>query len=162
MFGYSCTRICWRYLIFGTRNRPDGYLPTNAKQSPHTRRSCSLYQSKKKSCLGRLLMNIPFDAYETIIGFECHVQLSTASKLFSSGANKYKAAPNSLLDIVDAGLPGVLPVLNKRVVEFAVKLGVALNCEIHAKSIFARKHYFYPDLPKGYQISQFDRPICEH
>jgi aspartyl-tRNA(Asn)/glutamyl-tRNA(Gln) amidotransferase subunit B len=107
-------------------------------------------------------MNIPFDAYETIIGFECHVQLSTASKLFSSGANKYKAAPNSLLDIVDAGLPGVLPVLNKRVVEFAVKLGVALNCEIHAKSIFARKHYFYPDLPKGYQISQFDRPICEH
>lgn len=107
-------------------------------------------------------MNIPFDSYETVIGFECHVQLSTAAKLFSKGANRYGSAPNSLIDVVDAGLPGVLPVINKKAVEFAIKLGLALSCEINRESIFARKHYFYPDLPKGYQISQFDRPICEH
>jgi len=107
-------------------------------------------------------MNIPFDAYETIIGFECHVQLNTRSKLFSRGPNIFGAAPNTLVDIVDAGLPGVLPVLNKSAVEDAIFLGLALSCEINRESIFARKHYFYPDLPKGYQISQFDKPICEH
>ncbi|HXW53652.1 MAG TPA: Asp-tRNA(Asn)/Glu-tRNA(Gln) amidotransferase subunit GatB [Myxococcota bacterium] len=107
-------------------------------------------------------MNIPFESYETVIGFECHVQLSTAAKLFSKGANLYGAPPNSLLDVVDAGLPGVLPVINKKAVEYAVKLGLAVSCQINRTSIFARKHYFYPDLPKGYQISQFDRPICEH
>lgn len=107
-------------------------------------------------------MNIPFDSYEMVIGLECHVQLSTLSKLFSKGENRFGAAPNSLIDVVDAGLPGVLPVINKRAVEFAIKLGKALSCRINHESIFARKHYFYPDLPKGYQISQFDRPICEH
>jgi aspartyl-tRNA(Asn)/glutamyl-tRNA(Gln) amidotransferase subunit B len=107
-------------------------------------------------------VSIPFDSYETVIGFECHVQLLTASKLFSSGANVYGAPCNSLVDVVDAGLPGVLPVVNKKVVEFAVKLGLALSCTINRESVFARKHYFYPDLPKGYQISQFDKPICEH
>lgn len=107
-------------------------------------------------------MNIPFDAYETVIGFECHVQLSTASKLFSKGPNIFGHSPNSLVDIVDAGLPGVLPTLNEKAVLFAIKLGLALSCEIRRESIFSRKHYFYPDLPKGYQISQFDKPICEN
>lgn len=107
-------------------------------------------------------MNIPFDSYEIVIGFECHVQLSTASKLFSFGANLYGAPPNSLIDVVDAGLPGVLPVINQKAVLFAVKLGLATGCQINKESIFARKHYFYPDLPKGYQISQFDKPICEN
>jgi|SRR5579871_5766168 len=107
-------------------------------------------------------MNVPFDSYETVVGFECHVQLSTAAKLFSKGANRYGAPPNSLIDVVDAGLPGVLPVINKRVVEYAIRLGLALSCQINRESIFSRKHYFYPDLPKGYQISQYDRPICEH
>lgn len=107
-------------------------------------------------------MNIPFDSYEVVIGFECHVQLSTASKLFSSGENRYGCPPNTLLDVVDAGLPGVLPVLNQKVLEYAIRLGVALSCEIKPESVFARKHYFYPDLPKGYQISQFDKPICEN
>lgn len=107
-------------------------------------------------------MSIPFDAYEMVIGFECHVQLSTASKLFSPGPNRYGEAPNSLVDIVDAGLPGVLPVINKKAVEFAIKLGLATGCSINRQSVFARKHYFYPDLPKGYQISQFDKPICEN
>lgn len=107
-------------------------------------------------------MSIPFDSYDTVIGFECHVQLSTKSKLFSTGPNKFGSSPNSLLDVVDAGLPGVLPVLNKQVVESAIRLGLALSCTINHKSIFSRKHYFYPDLPKGYQISQFDKPICEN
>jgi aspartyl-tRNA(Asn)/glutamyl-tRNA(Gln) amidotransferase subunit B len=107
-------------------------------------------------------MTIPFDAYESVIGFECHVQLNTCSKLFSSGPNKFGAAPNVLLDIVDAGLPGVLPSLNKQAVESAISLGLALNCQIRRESVFSRKHYFYPDLPKGYQISQFDLPICEN
>lgn len=107
-------------------------------------------------------MNHPFDSYEMVLGFECHVQLKTVSKLFSSGPNVFGAAPNSALHIVDAGLPGVLPTLNKNVVDFAIKLGLALGCTINRESVFARKHYFYPDLPKGYQISQFDKPICEH
>ncbi len=107
-------------------------------------------------------MNIPFDAYEMVIGFEIHIQLSTASKLFSKGRNQYGAPPNSLIDVVDAGLPGVLPVFNKRVLEYAIRLGLATGCTINRESVFARKHYFYPDLPKGYQISQFDKPICEH
>lgn len=107
-------------------------------------------------------MTIRFDSYETVIGFECHVQLATASKLFSKGPNLFGQLPNSLVDIVDAGLPGVLPSLNQKAVEFAIKLGLALSCEIRKESIFSRKHYFYPDLPKGYQISQFDKPICEN
>lgn len=107
-------------------------------------------------------MNVPFDSYETVIGFECHVQLLTRSKLFSSGPNAFGAPCNTLVDVVDAGLPGVLPVINKKAVEFAIKLGTALGCTINRESVFSRKHYFYPDLPKGYQISQFDKPICEH
>src|SRR6202166_687865 len=107
-------------------------------------------------------MNTPFDAYEPVIGFECHVQLSSNTKLFSRGANMYGKAPNSLVDIVDAGLPGGLPTLNAKAVEFAIRLGLALNCDIRRESVFSRKHYFYPDLPKGYQISQFDKPICEN
>lgn len=107
-------------------------------------------------------MNIPFDAYETIVGFECHVQLNTRSKLFSSGPNVFGASPNMLVDIVDVGLPGVLPTLNKGAVNDAIRLGLSLSCEIRHESIFSRKHYFYPDLPKGYQISQFDKPICEN
>lgn len=107
-------------------------------------------------------MNISFDDYETVIGFECHVQLMTNSKLFSSGKNSFGHPCNSIVDVVDAGLPGVLPVLNKKTVDFAIKLGLALGCSIRRESVFSRKHYFYPDLPKGYQISQFDKPICEN
>lgn len=107
-------------------------------------------------------MSIPFEAYESVIGFECHVQLNTRSKLFSAGPNVFGAAPNVLVDVVDAGLPGVLPTINKAAVESAIRLGLALSCEIREESIFSRKHYFYPDLPKGYQISQFDQPICEN
>jgi aspartyl-tRNA(Asn)/glutamyl-tRNA(Gln) amidotransferase subunit B len=90
-----------------------------------------------------------------------HVQLSTKSKIFSNASAAYGGEPNEFIDPVTLGLPGALPVTNKHVVEFAIMLGLATNCEIRRFNRFARKHYFYPDLPKGYQISQFDEPICE-
>jgi len=99
--------------------------------------------------------------YETVIGLEVHVQLSTRSKIFSNASAAYGGEPNEFIDPVTLGLPGALPVTNKRAVEFAIMLGLATNCEIRRFNRFARKHYFYPDLPKGYQISQFDEPICE-
>src|ERR1700746_349296 len=98
--------------------------------------------------------------YEPVIGLEVHVQLPTASKAFWGCANKFGSEPNTNICPVCLGLPGSLPVLNARAVEFAVLASLALNCEVHERSIFARKNYFYPDLPKGYQISQFDKPLA--
>ncbi len=105
-------------------------------------------------------MTSPFDLYEVVIGIECHVQLLTNTKLFSSAKNHYGDAPNTNVDILDIALPGTLPVLNEKAVDYALRLGFALGCQISHTSVFARKHYFYPDLPKGYQISQYDKPIC--
>jgi len=102
----------------------------------------------------------PFSNYDVAIGLECHVQLRTKTKLFSPAKNHYGDAPNLNVDVVDIGLPGVLPTLNKEAVAFAARLGFALDCAINKRSVFARKHYFYPDLPKGYQISQHNEPIC--
>ena len=99
--------------------------------------------------------------YETVIGLEVHVQLSTKSKIFCTSSTEFGAEANEFVDPVTMGLPGCLPVLNKKVVEYAIMLGLAMNCEIRKFNRFARKHYFYPDLPKGYQISQYDEPICE-
>ncbi|NET33172.1 MAG: Asp-tRNA(Asn)/Glu-tRNA(Gln) amidotransferase subunit GatB [Cyanothece sp. SIO1E1] len=100
--------------------------------------------------------------YETIIGLETHCQLSTQTKIFSNSSTAFGAAPNSHIDPICMGLPGVLPVLNQKVLEYAVKAGLALNCQIAPYSKFDRKQYFYPDLPKNYQISQYDLPIAEH
>lgn len=100
--------------------------------------------------------------FETVIGLEVHVQLATASKIFSTASASFGGEPNQYIDPVTFALPGSLPVLNKKVVEYATMIGLALNCEIRRFNRFARKHYYYPDLPKGYQISQFDEPICEH
>jgi len=100
--------------------------------------------------------------YETIIGLEVHAQLATDSKIFAPSATTAGQEPNTLIDPVTLGLPGCLPVLNKRVVDFALKLGLATDCEIAKVSVFSRKHYLYPDLPKGYQISQYDKPLCQH
>ncbi len=97
--------------------------------------------------------------WETVIGLEIHTQLATRSKIFSGAPTAYGAAPNTQACAVDLGLPGVLPVLNAEVVNMAIKFGLAINAEIAPLSVFARKNYFYPDLPKGYQISQYELPI---
>ena len=99
--------------------------------------------------------------FEPVIGLEVHVQLLTASKIFCSCSTRFGAPPNSNVCPVCLGMPGVLPVLNRKAVEFAVLASMALNCRINETSIFARKNYFYPDLPKGYQISQYDKPLAE-
>jgi aspartyl-tRNA(Asn)/glutamyl-tRNA(Gln) amidotransferase subunit B len=105
---------------------------------------------------------MPVRDFQPVIGLEVHAQLLTASKIFCSCSTQFGAAPNANTCPVCLGLPGVLPVLNRRVVEFAVRAGLALECEIRRTSVWSRKNYFYPDLPKGYQISQYDLPICEH
>jgi aspartyl-tRNA(Asn)/glutamyl-tRNA(Gln) amidotransferase subunit B len=97
--------------------------------------------------------------WETVIGLEIHAQLSTKSKIFSGSATSYGAAPNSQANLVDLAYPGVLPVLNQEAVRMAVKFGLAIGATICERSVFARKNYFYPDLPKGYQISQYELPI---
>jgi aspartyl-tRNA(Asn)/glutamyl-tRNA(Gln) amidotransferase subunit B len=100
--------------------------------------------------------------YEAVIGLETHCQLSTQTKIFSGSSTHFDAPPNTNIDPVCMGLPGVLPVLNEKVLEYSVKAGLALNCEIATYSKFDRKQYFYPDLPKNYQISQYDLPIAKN
>ena len=99
---------------------------------------------------------------EVVIGLEVHAQLLTQSKMFCGCTTAFGAAPNTQTCPVCLGMPGVLPVINRKAVEFAIRTGLALHCTVAPQNRFARKNYFYPDLPKGYQISQYELPICEH
>src|SRR5579872_7496538 len=99
--------------------------------------------------------------WETVIGLEVHAQLATKSKIFSGASTAFGAEPNTQACAIDLGFPGVLPVLNAEVVRMAIRLGLGINAEIAKKSVFARKNYFYPDLPKGYQISQYELPVVK-
>ena len=100
--------------------------------------------------------------YELVVGLEVHAELSTKTKIFCSCETSYGAEPNTHICPVCTGMPGALPVLNEKVVEYAVKAGLATNCSISENSKNDRKNYFYPDLPKSYQISQFDKPLCNN
>lgn len=100
------------------------------------------------------------NAYEAVMGLEIHAQLLTKTKIFDQVPNSFGESENEMVGPVSAGLPGALPVLNEKAVQLAVRAGLALNCQVNRRSVFSRKNYFYPDLPKGYQISQFDEPIC--
>ncbi len=102
-----------------------------------------------------------YRGYEAVIGIEIHVQLNTHSKMFCSDSTQFDAGDNENTSPVSVGMPGTLPVVNKKAIEYSIKTGLALGCKIRPKSVFARKNYFYPDLPKGYQISQYDLPLCE-
>ena len=102
-----------------------------------------------------------YKGYEAVIGLEIHAQLKTQSKIFCADATEFNAGDNENTSPVSIGMPGTLPVINARAIELSVKTGLALGCKIQKKSIFARKNYFYPDLPKGYQISQYDQPLCK-
>lgn len=101
-----------------------------------------------------------YNDYEAVIGLEIHAQLFTSTKIFATASTKFGDGDNDQVTPVCAGMPGTLPVLNKHAVDLAIKTGLALNCTINKESVFSRKQYFYPDLPKGYQISQYDKPIC--
>ena len=100
------------------------------------------------------------DAYETVIGLECHVELATRTKMFCGCLNAFGAPPNTHVCPVCLGHPGSMPVPNEKAIEYILRIGLALDCEIAPHSLFHRKNYFYPDMPKNFQISQYDLPIC--
>ncbi|CAL5347517.1 hypothetical protein CsSME_00033845 [Camellia sinensis var. sinensis] len=136
-------------LFYCTMKSTQTQIATHEKQEPQLKVST---QSKRLDKISK--------DFEAVIGIETHVQLSTITKAFCSCAYNYGSQPNTTVCPICMGLPGALPVLNSKVIEFAVKLGLALNCKLSLNSKFDRKQYFYPDLPKGYQISQFDVPIA--
>src|SRR5512137_1587309 len=104
----------------------------------------------------------PRDEFEPVIGLEVHAQMLTNSKAFCGCSSRFGSEPNTNVCPVCLGMPGTLPVLNRALVEYIMRMGLAVDCTVAPRSVFARKNYFYPDLPKGYQISQYEEPICAH
>ena len=104
----------------------------------------------------------PLEKYEAVIGLEVHTQLLTKSKLFCGDSTTFGSAPNTNISPISLAHPGTLPVMNKKAIDYAIKLGIVFNCDIVRNNYFARKNYFYPDLPKGYQVSQHTTPICKN
>ena len=102
-----------------------------------------------------------YDQYEIVVGLEVHAQLLTKSKLFCGDGTAFGSEPNTQVSPITLAHPGTLPMMNKKAIEFAIKMGLACHCNIEQHNYFARKHYFYPDLPKGYQVSQHTTPICK-
>ncbi|KAL0676786.1 hypothetical protein Bca4012_004767 [Brassica carinata] len=143
--------------------RTSRHISVRCQTSTTTQQSSSQQQQPRTSAPknhGSNKLDEILKDYEAVIGIETHVQLSTSTKAFCSCPNSYGSHPNTSICPVCMGLPGALPVLSSKVVDFGVRLGLALNCSLSLKSKFDRKQYFYPDLPKGYQISQFDVPIA--
>ncbi|KAL0456884.1 UNVERIFIED_CONTAM: Glutamyl-tRNA(Gln) amidotransferase subunit B, chloroplastic/mitochondrial [Sesamum latifolium] len=138
-------------VLYCSMKSAEGQTATQEKQQTQLKAS----PKKESAKFEEVLKN-----YEAVIGIETHVQLSTHTKAFCSCPYNYGAQPNTSICPICMGLPGALPVLNSKVIEYAVKVGLALNCKLSLSSKFDRKQYFYPDLPKGYQISQFDIPIA--
>src|SRR5258708_37525437 len=122
-------------------------------------RGVGLYNEDMSAAFVGLATPEDIARYEPVVGLEVHVQLATATKIFCSCPTSFGAQPNANVCPVCLGLPGALPVLTKKAVDLAIKAALALNCQINPMSRFARKNYFYPDLPKGYQISQYDQPL---
>uniref|UniRef100_A0A2P2L1E8 Glutamyl-tRNA(Gln) amidotransferase subunit B, chloroplastic/mitochondrial n=1 Tax=Rhizophora mucronata TaxID=61149 RepID=A0A2P2L1E8_RHIMU len=153
-------------LIYSTSlfRRKNGVLYCTMKSTTQTQTATEEMQLKAQTKVSLQSQSKMIDKlmkdYEAIIGIETHVQLSTSTKAFCGCPYNYGAQPNTTICPICMGLPGALPVLNSKVIEFAVKVGLALNCKLSLNSKFDRKQYFYPDLPKGYQISQFDIPIA--
>src|SRR3954467_7319939 len=123
----------------------------------------SVLSARGAGILAALMSSPVVTSYKVLVGLEIHVQLATQSKMFTrvgNGATNFGAEPNSLVDEVVLGLPGVLPVMNKKAVEYSIMVGLALGCKIARHTKWDRKSYYYPDLPKNYQISQYDLPLC--
>src|SRR5205085_4353887 len=116
----------------------------------------SMHSTPARQAMSKLI-----HGYEVVIGFETHAQLSTQSKIFSRAPTSFGAEPNTQASPVDLALPGTLPVMNRGAVERAIRFGLAIGAHVAPRSIFARKNYFYPDLPKGYQISQYEIPVVQ-
>lgn len=148
---YPSVYVARKHARYISVRSAQGQAATQEKQQTQTKASTKTESAKFEEILKN---------YEAVIGIETHVQLSTLTKAFCSCPYNYGAQPNTSICPVCMGLPGALPVLNSKVIECGVKVGLALNCKLSLSSKFDRKQYFYPDLPKGYQISQFDIPIA--